>query len=354
MKHIKPLRLVSLLAALSLLLAGCAYNPENVLTIDGEVVPAGRWLYYQMVALSDATAVASDETGETLSETAVLDYTVEGLDAREWIRAETEALCKRHIFIEREFERLGLEFTEEELASFESSALSAWDYYAGDYYEANGIGYESFLAVYTNSMMESEVRSTLFAEDGEMAISAEEKQDYFNENFAYVEYIRLPDSDSAGFNMLANYTDEFVAIADSMLARAQESDLTTAYLELYGEVLELAQDTETVVSEENASSVVLNATMSEALGYSEELCSAALACEPGGYTSAESGGTLYILHRTAMPEEENAETYDSYILDALSSEPFESYIEEATAAYELEADERAAAYYSPDKIYLPY
>lgn len=339
------------LLILSLALAGCGYNPESVMTIDGEAVPAGRWLYMQMSSISEAIDELDDVTVSGLD---VLEHDIEGTPARDWVRDKTIESCKRYSFIEKEFERLGLAYETSELDSMQYNTQYTWDYYGlKDVYEANGISYDTFFAVYLNRMKETKVRDKLFAEGGEMAISAEDKQAYFDANFAQYEYFRLPQNDTVGFNMLESYPAEVHELAARMLEKAEADGIRAAYLELYSEALTLAQDTETVVDEASADTAVSSSTVAEALGYSEPLVSAVLSAPIGGYGTAEADGTVYIFRRVALLSDATAESYDDTIVAAIAEQPFEDYITEKTASLEVVPDDKALDYYSPDKVILP-
>ena len=339
------------LLVLSLALAGCGYNPESVMTIDGEAVPAGRWLYLQMSAISEAITELDDVTVTGLD---VLEHEIGGTPARDWVRDKAIESCKRYSFIEKEFERLGLAFEESELESMKYSTQYTWDYYGiKDIYERNGISYDSFFAVYLNRMKETKVRDKLFSDGGEMAIAPEDKQAYFDANFAQYEYFKLPENDTVGFNMIENYPVEVRALAERMLEKAKSDGITAAYLEFYGEALALAQDTETVVNEESADTAVSSSTLAEALGYSEPLVSAVLATPVGGYGTVEADNTVYIFRRVALLSDSTAESYDETIVSTLAEQPFEDYIPEKTAALEVVTDDKALDYYSADKVVLP-
>ena len=339
------------LLILSLALAGCGYNPESVMTIGGEAVPAGRWLYLQMSAVSEAVTELDDVTVNGLD---VLEHDINGVSARDWVRDKTIESCKRYSFIENEFERLGLAYETSELDSMKYSTQYTWDYYGiKDIYEQNGISYDSFFAVYLNRMKETKVLEKLFSEGGELAISPEDKQTYFNENFAQYEYFKLPENDASGFNMLENHPTEVRELASRMLEKAESDGIRAAYLELYSEALTLAQDTETVVDEESAASAVSSSTISEALGYSEPLVSAVLATDINNCSTVEADNTIYIFRRTALPSDSTVETYDDSIVAAIAEQPFEDYIAEGVASLEVVPDEKALAYYSPDKVVFP-
>ncbi|MEG0751709.1 MAG: hypothetical protein RR998_06985 [Oscillospiraceae bacterium] len=348
-KHtLLALTLAILLAALPL--AACAYNPENVLTVDGESIPAGRYLSYQMAALSSAaTTLGEDE----VIGIALLDKEIEGVSGRDWVRNKTVELCKRGLFSDREFDRLSLSFTAEDKQQNESNSQMVWQYQARAQYEANGIGYKSFAAASNNAMREQRVRSALYGDGGEFAIPQAEKQEYFDTNYVRAEYMQLPVYDNIGFKLIESQPEALRAVADKLLEKAKADDsLLAAYLAHFGEALTLSGD-DTAPTPENAAEVITSGFYGPNLGINATLLKTLLAAPIGEYGICESeDGTLFIYKRLPLEEKDTEASYDKGIVSELSKAPYDEYVADGTAGYPVVVDEKAATYYSPDKIKL--
>ena len=348
----------ALLAVFAVLLTGCGYNPETVGTVNGTDIPCGRWLYCQMSALVELASEYEEAhpDDELASYTDLLDKTDDdGTSYADLLREETIALCKRYEFVEAEFENLGLKLTDEELSSNESTAQSVWSYYGQSIYEANGISYDSFWAGYQNRIKESMVREALCAEGGELEISLEEREAYYYDNFMAAEYFTLPTSveneDGTSQAISSLYPDELEQVAEDMVATAEQSGLRAAYLAHYADALKLAGDTETVVDSAAAEEAVHTGTYSDKLGYNTEMTDALSAVEEGGYGHVLISNTMYIFKRTALTSDGESD-YDDNIISLLSEEPFDEYVAEQTASYEVDIDSKAVSYYSAAKIKL--
>ena len=352
--------IVAAALVLCVLLSGCGYNPESVGTINGEDIPCGRWLYYQFNALHTLAGEYNDAhpDDQLSSYLDLLSKTDDdGTSYTELLREETLKACKRYVFVESEFDRLGLEITEDEQSSNENTALSIWNYYGQTIYESNGVGYDTFLQLYENGIKDSMVMSALYGEGGEREITLEEREEYFYNNFMAAEYFTLPstveDEEGSTQNISDLYPDELDALAQEMVETAKQSGLRAAYLSHYAEALALAGDTETAVDSDAADSAIHTGTYSEVLGYNTDMTDAVAAIEEDDYGYALIGSTMYIFQRTALTSDAESD-YDETVISLLSEEPFEEYVTEQTASYEVTTDDKALNYYSAEKVDLSY
>lgn len=336
--------IVAALLCLSMF-AGCGYNPETVMTVNGTPVKAGRYLYVQL----DATFAAIDENGES-SGADIFDAEIDGIPAREWIANKTLEVCKQSVYIDQEFERLGLELDEFNEYYIEYQASSSWSSYSS-FYMGNGISYETFLEMQTLPYKQSQLIQTLFGEDGEQAISQEDKQAYFEQNYTRIDYISFPTTDSSGSKMDSEKLAKIGEVAALMAQAKDAQELRALYLEHYADVLTQTGST-AEVNDENFDSLYITDTLvnTTTQGLDADLVAEAIAATDSAYHLFEKDGAYYLYRNIGLSEEDTEETHDLEIVTNMGIEPFQAMMDEATAVFEVEVDTRAQEYYSLDKI----
>lgn len=343
-------KLIAALAAAVLclsLFAGCGYNPETVLTINGTPVKAGRYLYYQL----DATFAAVDAYGDsTVTGADIFNVEIDGTPAREWIANSTLQSCKESVYIEQEFERLGLELDAFNEYYVEYQATSAWNSYSS-FYMKNGISYETFLEMQKLPYKQSQLIQALYGADGEHAISQEDKQAYFEQNYTRIDYITFPTTDSNSYTLDSEKLAKIGEVAALMAQAKNEEELLALYLEHYADVL-AQTGSSAEVNEESFEELYLTDTLvnTNSQGLDADFVAAVIATTDNAYHLFEKDGAYYLYRNIGLSSEDTEETYDLEIVTNMGLEPFEALMAEATAAFEVSADERAQKYYSLDKI----
>ncbi len=338
---------LALILCLSMLM-GCAYNPKTVLTVDGTQVPCGVYLFEQLEAIQLAIETYGDSA---VSGAAIFDVEIEGVPAREWINNKTVERCKYIVFINSEFERLGLELDDMNAYYYEYMASSAWSQ-NGQYYLLNGISFETFQEMYLLSYRESAVISALYGSDGERALSEAEKQAYFESSFTRFDYLKFPATDSRG-NAFSSL-NAIKEVAQRIAAAQSDEELKELYLEHYGEILTLTGSTAEVTEETFKSAFVTDSMLNRTTtGFSEAFVDAVLAAKDDALHLFSSDTELILYRAKPLADDDKAETYDATIVSALAQEPFKAYADGVTAGYSVEEDARARNYYSLDKVVFP-
>ncbi len=339
---------VAALLCLSLF-AGCGYNPDAVMTVDGAPVKAGRYLYYQF----DSVYAAIETYGDTaVTGKAIYDVEIEGVPAREWIHNRTVEKCLESTYVDAEFERLELELDSFSEYYIEYQVSSSWNQYSA-YYMQNGIGYETFLDMQREPYKKSLVIQTLYGADGEYAISDADKQAYFEANYARIDYIPFPTTDTAGSALGSEQLAKVGEVAALMAQATNDDELKALYLAHYADVY--AQTTATTeVNEEGFTSLYLTDTLvsTGASGIDPHFVEAVLATTDNAFHLFEDEGAYYLYRRTILKAEDTVETYDLEIVTQLGTDPFQALMEQAIAGYDVVQDAKAQKYYSLDKVYL--
>ncbi len=341
-----------LLAAVALclclsLFAGCGYNPESVMTVDGTPVKAGRYLYFQL----DAAYAAIDQYSDSaVMDAGIFDVELDGVPAREWIANRAMQNCLDSVYIDSEFARLGLEFDSFNEYYVEYEASTVWNSYSSLYLR-NGVGYETFLEMQKLPYKQSQVIQALYGEGGEHALSAEEKQAYFEENYTRIDYIQFPTTDASGGALSTASQTRIREIAGEMAQAANETELRALYMQLYPEVLTLTGSTETVSGEAFDELYLDNTLVSTtSSGMDADFIAEIFTAKDNAYHLFEKDGVCYLYRSNGLSEADDIANYELEIVTRLGTEPFTALMDEATAAFDVQTDTRAMNYYSQDKI----
>ena len=348
-----------MIAVCGSLLSGCAYNPETVMTVDGEDVSAGIYLYYQYTTVQMAL---QDYNEDGLSGKKFLEEgTAEDKPAAEWIAEKTQEEILSFMFIESEFDRLGLKFSDSELSYYEYMAQSNWSAVSGEL-SRNGISYESYLEAMLNSNKKSMVMQKLYDEEGEKEISEKAKIAFFDEHFGRIDVLEFPMLTYFGYPHDAETQKQIVAVAQEMLDMVNGgATLEEAFLEHWEEVLELAGEEtideygESLITPELfVDMVVLDSLINdEGREDEDEFAVEAVRSEIDKYRLfVKEDEVIAIYRRVDFHEDDSWEGYKSSILNMMAAGPFEDYIKESIAKMVVELDEKAMQYYGLDKVRL--
>ncbi len=200
--HLKKAFVLILALVLCLSFSGC-YSEKNswAAKMGDDTLPIGSYIYYLNSAYSEAASKVSPEEE-------VLKATVEGQDSEAWIRDRAMNYLKAYYYVDSELSRLGLELSDEEISNASSTTDSAWSY-SQSYFENMGIAKESFNKAYSlYGAKYQKLMEALYAEDGEKAVSKEELETYFNDNYYYYDYFSASLSTADEDGNSVDLTDE--------------------------------------------------------------------------------------------------------------------------------------------------
>jgi hypothetical protein len=342
--------LLAFVLALSVL-CGCGYNPKTVVTIEDYEVPAGIYLTTQLAAYNEV-ANENEADPATLD---FLDTEVDGVSARELVNQKTIDLLVESVLVDKEFERLGIEFTEMDEYYVNYYVNQIWNTYAA-HFEKNGIGYDSYLDSQRRNYKYSLLVDKLYGEGGEQAFSEEEVRAFYEEHYTKVDYIELPTTDSGGAALSAETLEAVSLVATEMMKDAEASNsLQHAYLNYFGEVNAI-MGSDTAVDEAAFQTALHADTVVSDLNqnFYTEFTEMALGLESGKYGVFNNGAVIYLFKVNGVAADEDYSDNLTTMIASMASDPFDEYIKEKTTDYVINVDQRARDYYSLDKMYPSY
>ncbi|HBB19636.1 MAG TPA: hypothetical protein DCZ62_04250 [Ruminococcus sp.] len=170
---------------------------QTALTADGYEVKSGIFIYYTMQAYDEAVSVISEKNeGATPTLKEVKNAYIDEVESSDWIQDKAADYCKAFAAVKKEYDNIGGQLSAEDK---EEAAQMAEYYFNGDERNSlNGISLDSMKEIAENSYKEEQIFQHYYGFEGEKGCSEAELKDYFDENFARVEYVTISLKDPEG------------------------------------------------------------------------------------------------------------------------------------------------------------
>lgn len=240
-------------AALAMMgsLAACGSNTAYALTIDGEQVNAGLYIYYSYVAYNDAISTLTEQNAEldTTDNDAVKDQVIDGKDTLTWIQDKAITYCGEHVAVNKDFEAAGLSLTEEEIDEVNSSVESFWETNA-EVFEENGISESSVRQIIEYTYKASNLFLYYYDIDGKEGVTEEEVHEYYTDNNARVQYVRFDLVDGTGAELDEDGKAEIEDMVENYLAAVEKLSSAERIADKMDEIKESYNAYVTSISEE--------------------------------------------------------------------------------------------------------
>ena len=203
MKKINRFAAAALSFALATTMAGCnapgaitfGNGTKNALTVDGYDVPAGVFINNEISAYRSAMYTVALTNGSLPTFDDMKDAKIDDMDAEDWIQDQATDTCKLFVAIEKEFDKINGELTQEEKDEIKAYLKTVSD---NELFSNNGISEESMRLTVENSYKQDYLFNHYFGIGGEMGCTEEELKDYFEENTARVKYVSVKMTDADG------------------------------------------------------------------------------------------------------------------------------------------------------------
>ena len=343
-------RFIALIAVIVMcgLLCSCGYNPKEVGTVkaaDGKeyVISCGRYLICQFTA-TDSGLYSVDPTGATTLQT-LLEGTIDGKDAREWIAGETERLLIRAAAIDRIAEENGVTFTAEEKYIYEYSIGYGWNSYHS-IYMANGISHDTFYDYQMNMAMDTQLPTRLFGKGGPNEISDSLVEEYIYDKTARVTFIYTPYQKEDGSTLTDDEMELLDTYAENLRKDVEEQGFdavidtyTVLYEALLGEgCFDTAYTQDQLAIRGDGQ-------------FTDAFYDVLLDSDMGEYGFYDAGSHSYaIFRRDDLKAEDTVEKLKDDVAAVVAPDLFEKMLEEYVKGWTVELDQKAVKYYSVDKI----
>lgn len=358
MKHIKKILAVILIVTMALTATGCSDLTWSFKT-DDTTVSIGTYIFYEYSAFYDASLKVSD------SDAQVLDQTIDGTPAEEWIRDTALDSIKKYLAVEKLMKDMNLTLTSEEEETAETNTDYIWNVYGfGEEFENYGIAKESYnKAVYLLSAKDEKIFKAIYDKDGTKAISDDDVKKYFTENYTdyyYFTYDLTTTDTSTGDTVAMSDTEKEKVVKEfdgylKMVNSEKKTyeDVVNAFIEFTGSESSATEETSVAESSpSNHHTTILN----ENSMLDESVRNKIIAMKDNSYDAFIDGegdsAKYYFIYKTSITERAEEFLADSdervSVLHSMKDEEYDSYIDEVIKELKYETNERALDKYDPE------
>ena len=201
MTLIKRIITVLLAIAIALSLVACG-DTSWIVKVDGETVNSGLYIYYQSQGYSAAgyELMAEDQNYYYYMAYGMsyIDDTIgeDGETVRDYMNEYALNMCKQYVVVERLFDQLGLELTEDELSLVDTQVRNLWNNSEDAFVEA-GISKDTVEKAIISDLKEEKVFNAYYEVGGLNGTTEEDIQGYLEDNYARIKYITFNFADDA-------------------------------------------------------------------------------------------------------------------------------------------------------------
>ena len=363
-----------LIFAMVFCLAGCFEGVfPSVVTIDGQEISSGTYLFLQWVAYREASQLVEypqrDVLKQTITETEDDVETV--TDADDWIKARTLELLLNYVTVKKIAAERGIVLTEANQKAANSATDSNWSS-SKVLFEKNGVSKEVVRDYFHTMFLNDQLFDKLYLDGGERQPTQEELAEKYAELYAHARY------NTDIFMMQDQETGEDLETAEAarealedLVKRLNNGELTFndamrydvrrihAILDpkMYGDPEEIEEtpaefddDGEEIMPEDLAT-MFIDYTPDSYDIYSEEFLAGLKVRAVGTFDFYEVQGMVLLYEKIDIFEDEDdyLENRDAITREAMQ-EDFEDYLKSIYAEFSIEWVFGARSYYSLGKV----
>ncbi len=258
MANFKRIAAMAAAAAILSSMAACGSNTAYALTIDGEQIKAGIYIYYSYLAYNDAvqTIASQDSEIDTSDKEVVKKQKIDGKDAYDWIQDKALSYCKEQAAINKEFKAANLTLPEETQTELDTTMETFWEQNKENFMK-NGISESSIYDIMEYTYNANEVFYYYYGIGGADGVTEKEVHKYYVENTARTQYVAFNAVDGVGEALEGSAKTKFEKMVDGYLAAVKKLDESDEIEEKMNSIQEEYNAYVTSVSEEAAATATV-------------------------------------------------------------------------------------------------
>ncbi len=196
---------------------GCA-DTSYTIKADSEEVRAGIYINYMLSEMSYQIQMLYYMQGVTEN---YFDQKIDDKTFSQYISESALKNTKEHVAINKKFDELGLELTNDEIEEINSSVASDWEGQS-ELFEIEGISKESIKDVYTAIKKREKIFNSFYEEGGTDAVSDEDLQKYVDDNYLRYKQISISKASTDDDDADKTANEENKALRDEYLKKAKD------------------------------------------------------------------------------------------------------------------------------------
>lgn len=333
LKKLKRIAAAAVSSALILTSAGCTFgkNTAYAMTIDGYKVKAGVYIYYSVIALSEAKNLAAnqDENLDINDEDALKKVSIQGKSFADYVKDKATDNCINHVAVMKHFDELGLSLTSAQENEISKYVDSNWEYNEKMFIK-NGISKESLEEVTASSYKSDEIFNAYYGEGGSEKIEESQLKEYYTENNARIRYVDMDLHDAEGNDLDDAGKKEIEDMAKDFLKRAKAAENEEKMLEEFNAFQE---EYDKFVMDQAADAAGDEETTEPATEAATEPVTEATTTAENTSESSESGSGSEETKATGETDDESSESDEEIVTTVPVSEENESTTTTTTSPY---------------------
>lgn len=319
-------------------MVGCG-DTSWAVKIDGYEVRAGIYIYFSYDAYTQALEKIKAEGVDTEDKKAVKKAMVENVPILEWVQNEATKQLSKFVAVEREFDKLELSLSEDELKEIKQNVSSFMDA-NGEKFEENGVGEQSIKDIITSSYKGEAVFKKYYEIGGLNSVTEKQLKDYYLENSARVKYIQMSLMDGSGNLLEGDEKEKRIEMAEGYLQRLKDGE------DIDDLLIEYSEFSAALVSE--AAAATATDVNGETLAPTTTVTTTSVTTVEETETTEVEGGTDEDLNSETLEDEETSvttseeeEDTDISLVETTTTNPYlnEVIIQKITTPVSVEKDE---------------
>lgn len=379
MNNFKKICAAFLAVLMILTVAGCSRKPTWSYKTDNASYAEGVYIYSLFSAYNEAYTILQEQLGNDFDATSsILDITADfdGEEGEEgkilcktWIENQADIITRNLAALDEKVLEYGITLDKTQVESAKELAKEDWylgpyyEYYVASGYEATsyekmlspyGVSFDSFYtSTYLASVKQSAIFDYLYGKNGTEAVSDEEIEKYFTENYTSYAYftVNLYETSVNPETNQQEYTPYSQELVDDVEKELKKYTKLVNSGTPYTEVMYQYMKAHNIVD----NPTVHNVEILENSALGEEVLKAVEELKEGKatYIKVGTGDTSIMYFITKLPIKDETESYlnadgnRQTILQTLKSDDFKNYLDEITENVKIEINEKAISKYSP-------
>ncbi len=261
MSNFKRIAAAAAAATIFSSLAACGSGTAYALTINGEPIKAGVYIYFSYVAYNEAVQTLAEQDSEldTTDKEVVKQQNIDDMSTLEWIQDKALTYCKEQAAIVNKFNELDLTLSEDDVKEIDDTMDSLWDE-SQETFEKNGISESSVRDIMEYTYMTTDLFYYYYDIGGEEGVTEDEVHDYYVENTARVQYISFDSVDGNGESLDGSAKTKFEKMVNDYLEAVEKLSDESKIEDKMNEIQEEYNAYVTSVSEQAAAEAAATAT----------------------------------------------------------------------------------------------
>ncbi|MDR0918416.1 MAG: hypothetical protein LBM93_04100 [Oscillospiraceae bacterium] len=222
MRVLKKIFACVLSLALAIGATACA-DTRYMMTVDGQKIPAGIYLYFALNVYTDAvnTIQGSDPGFDPKDKADVQAAVFDGKTLEDYVTDESVDATLNYIASMREWERLGLSLDKETEESMEDYVDAFWAEFDTNL-EKNGISKSSVAEIVKIMYYNQEIFDAYYGEGGSKNITEDDLKKFYTDNNARVKYIPFYYLSAGGDTLIGDAQKEVKDMAAEYLQEVKD------------------------------------------------------------------------------------------------------------------------------------